>query len=217
MSKSLVVVHVGQNLCLAASLFLGKFRLTHEVEKGGVDYRSWKHLINKKSIGRVECEVIAELRMHGLPVGKKYDLSDIDTIQARLYPEFQIVVFSADHGNSVISRSPSTKIPGMKEIVVYYSKGHFDLITNFDGFLMKGYHCEHCEKSCSNREQHRCEGVCPLCYWSNTECAAGTKLPCADCGRTFRNADCHRMHKTTNKSGWKICDSCSCAKTVSYL
>ena len=41
MSHSLVSIHVGQNLCLPAALFLGKFRLTHQTKRGEVDYGMW--------------------------------------------------------------------------------------------------------------------------------------------------------------------------------
>ena len=34
MSRSLVAIHVGQNLCLPAALYLGKFRLTKKVGVG---------------------------------------------------------------------------------------------------------------------------------------------------------------------------------------
>ena len=113
-SKSLVTVHVGSSLCLPAALFIGKFRLTHDVQQGQADYRSWENLVSKRKVVALEYCITSEFQRHNLPVGRKYDLSDIDAIQRTLYPKFQIVVLSACHANTVISRSPSVKRPGME-------------------------------------------------------------------------------------------------------
>ena len=90
------------------------------------------------------------LESHGTQRGGMFALEEIDCIQQAMYPEYQIVVPSVHHGNAVISRSPPAKTPRVQEIVVYYGKEHFDLITNLEGFLMIGYYCEQCEKAYSN-------------------------------------------------------------------
>jgi len=48
-SSSLVAVQVGQNLCLPAAVFLGVFRLTHDVSHGHVDANEWRLRKPRKS------------------------------------------------------------------------------------------------------------------------------------------------------------------------
>ena len=128
MSHSLVSIHVGHNLCLPAALFLGKFRLTRQIREGEVDHNRWKNLRREDRKEQLEEEVIHDMQAHGIQPRNMFGLEEIDNIQQVMYPEFQIIVLSAGHGNAVISRSPPTKTPGMQEIVVYHDKEHFDLI-----------------------------------------------------------------------------------------
>ena len=130
-----------------------------------------------------------------------FDLTDVDEMQKKLYPEYQVVVLSASHDNAVISRSPPTKTIGMQEVVVYHCMDHFDLITNLEGFLMSGQYCEHCEKAYSHKERHHCSGTCPYCFRSNDKCVTSTMQSCDDCGRKFRNQDCFKIHKKPGRSG----------------
>ena len=205
MSNSLVSVHVGSNLCLPASLYLGKFRMTHNNKTGEADYRTWKHLVEKQRTTRLEKLISTELLQHGFTVGKMFDLLDIDVLQKRIYTEFQIVVLSALHGNTVISRTPPKKAPGMQEIVVYYSKDHYDLITNLDGYLMKGKYCDVCEKAYKDKNKHRCSGTCPYCFRSNDKCQILNSVFCNDCQRKSRNSECYQIHKEPGKSGVNLC------------
>ena len=205
MSHSLVTIHVGQNLCLPAALFLGKFRLTHQVKHGEADYNMWAHLCSKSRKEQLEGEIIWDMKAHGIQSGRMFGLQEIDHIQQVMYPQYQIVVLSAGHGNAVVSRSPR-KSPGMQEIVAYHDKEHFDLITNLEGFLMTGYHCEHCEKAYSNKEQHRCDGTCSRCYRSNDEWQVGVSKQCTDCGRSFRNSVCFQLHKNPDRNGRSLCE-----------
>lgn len=78
-ARSLVSVHVGNNLCLPAALYLGKYRITHDV--AGEDKNRWKVLYAKPSVGRLERLVEQELQGCGLPIGEKFGLCDVATIQ----------------------------------------------------------------------------------------------------------------------------------------
>ena len=84
MSKSLIAVHVGHNLCLPAALYLGKFRLTKQVGVGEVDYQAWKNIRRKDRVNKLEQLVTEELSTSALPAGKMYDLSAVDEIQKKL-------------------------------------------------------------------------------------------------------------------------------------
>ena len=70
---------------------------------------------------------------------------------------------------------------------------------------MTGYYCEHCEKAYLNKERHRCEGICTRCCRSNDECQVGVTKSCPDCGRSFRNDDCFKIHKSKDKNWWSLC------------
>ena len=99
----------------------------------------------------------------GFQIGQKFRLGDIDRLQRMIYSQFQIVVVSQAHANSVIYRSPTTKLSGMKEIIIYYQGDHFDLITTMTGFLMRQYYCNACEKAYRQSDSHNCDRVCNSC------------------------------------------------------
>ena len=54
-AHSIVSVNIGGNLCLPAALFLGKFRLTHDV--GGAERNTWFNLIRKEHARLLEEKV----------------------------------------------------------------------------------------------------------------------------------------------------------------
>ena len=120
-----------------------EIRLTRQVGVGAADFHVWNSLKRKDRLEKLEQLLTEDLVAHGFEVGNIFDLSDIDEFQSKLYPEFQVVVLSACHGNAVISRSPSNKLDGMREIVVYHNADHYDLVTSLEGFLMSGNYCEH--------------------------------------------------------------------------
>ena len=97
--------------------------------------------MERKRTKKLEQLVSTELLQHGFSVGKLFDLCGIELLQNNIYLDSQISILSTLHGNIVISRTPTTKLPGMQEIVLYYSKDHYDLITNIDGYIMKGKNC----------------------------------------------------------------------------
>ena len=109
MSHSLVSIHVGQNLCLPAALFLNKFRLTHQIREGEADYAMWKNLRREYRKEQLEREVIWDMEAQDIEPGKVFGLEEIDRIQHVMYPEYQIVVLSAGHCNAVISHSPPSE------------------------------------------------------------------------------------------------------------
>ena len=148
-----------------------------------------------------------------------FDLTDVDEMQKKLYPEYQVVVLSASHGNAVISRSPPTKTIGMQEVVVYHCMDHFDLITNLEGFLMSGQYCEHCEKAYSHKERHHCSGTCPYCFRSNDMCITSTMQSCAVTTAVGNSEIRIVLRFTKNPVGlvYHSAKSCLFAKTVNNL
>ena len=194
MSKSLVSVHVEKNLCLPAALFLGAFRQEHKVTKSPWSSR-WKNLIRKEKNAKREMDAIKIVAECGLSVGNMFDLDDVEKFQRGYFRNYQIIVISADHANSVIQRFPEKKKAGMKEIRLLLDNQHFDLVTNTRGFLMSRNFCATCEKPFSNKDQHLCEGTCPSCYRSNDQCQVVAVRRCQGCLRDFRNDQCFQIHK----------------------
>ena len=91
MSHSLVTVHVSQNLCLPAALFLGKFRLTNQTKRGEVDYGMWVNLSSKARKEQLEREVIWFMEAHGIQPGRMFGLEEIDHIQQIMYPTTRLL------------------------------------------------------------------------------------------------------------------------------
>ena len=89
-AHSIVTVNVGGDLCLPAALYLGKYRLTHDVS--GAGRNTWKNLIRADRSPLLEQRVREELSVNALPMDKQYSLADVDDIQRILYPEYQIKV-----------------------------------------------------------------------------------------------------------------------------
>ena len=89
-AHSTVTVNVGGDLCLPAALYLGKYRLTHDIS--GAERNTWWNLIRADGAHRLEQKVREELSVHALPMDKQYSLADIDDIQRIMYPEYQIKV-----------------------------------------------------------------------------------------------------------------------------
>ena len=89
-SHSIVAASVGENLCLPAALYLGKYRPTHDV--AGAGRNNWSNLALADGAHRLEQKVRMELVANHLPHGVEYSLADIDRIQRVLYPDYQIKV-----------------------------------------------------------------------------------------------------------------------------
>jgi len=89
-AHSIVTVNVGGDLCLPAALYLGKYRLTHDVS--GAGRNTWSSLIRADRSDVLKQKVREELLTNALPLDKKYSLADIDHIQRVLYADYQIKV-----------------------------------------------------------------------------------------------------------------------------
>ena len=133
---SIVTVHVTNNLCLPAALFLGEYRLTHQIKAGEKHFLNWKILINKKNTIRLENHAVQLTKDVGLSPGHQFDfVEDLALFQREKFKNYQIVVISEPMGNVVVARHPKIKTPGMEEIIIYFNNKHFDLITTKTGFF----------------------------------------------------------------------------------
>ncbi|XP_055344050.1 uncharacterized protein LOC129592111 [Paramacrobiotus metropolitanus] len=211
-STSIVQVHVDNNLCLPASLILGRYYHTE-----GTQGQQWGALTDRrrKILKRDAGKLVEEA---GLRVGDRFSLDDIVTFQQTVLPEFQIKVISVPDRNLVIAKVPEKKERGMKVIYLLYENNHFDLVTKPTGFYCTSYYCQDCDKAYSRKCEHRCEGKCNLCYRFRDECMIEEEVDCEDCGRIFNNQVCFNIHKKKRKNDKSYCDQLFvCAECSTFV
>ncbi|XP_055339180.1 uncharacterized protein LOC129588818 [Paramacrobiotus metropolitanus] len=217
--KSIVTVRADDNLCLPAALYLGKYRLTHDVQD---QYKNqWKHLYSKDGVTKLTAHAKEIVQLCDLPTGRPCDLDDLAAIQEECFPDYQIKVISADHGNVVIARIPEKKEPQMQEIYVLLEDNHFDLVPTVNGIFNSSYYCGDCDLPYSNKERHLCGAKCRYCYRPTGDCVPGTRIQCEHCRRCFNNQACFDIHKTTRRNGKTFCEQLfycvNCKQFVSLL
>jgi hypothetical protein len=192
-ASTLVTVQVDRNLCLPAAMFLGVYRLTHDVKRSdgetaeGEYFRDWRQLTDKCH-SRLTKEATKVALECGFKIGRKFNiLADLEKFQETCFPGFRFKILSQQHGTVVIRRFPERLAPGMKDVYLHLDKGHFDLVTSVTGFLGQSYFCDSCDRPYVAKSRHRCAGKCSLCYRSVEDCPEIQRLKCEDCRRTFRN------------------------------
>ena len=87
--------------------------------------------------------------------------------------------------------------------------GHFAVITSVSALLMRAYYCESCDVGYSNRDYHRCENWCNLCFDLN--CSKGNVAYCGLCYAPCKSELCLRRHKAKLRcSNILFCQYCHC-------
>ena len=120
---------------------------------------------------------------------------------------YQIIVVSAIHNNSIIY---PPQPPGTDEkpiISLYYHNNHFDVITTLPGFLSRGYFCQRCHKAYDHTSDHVCTIMCNSCRGFGCVFEAGG-IACNECDRVFKNQTCYDRHKNEpiNAVGRTVCE-----------
>jgi hypothetical protein len=87
----------------------------------------------------------------------------------------------------------------MEEIVLYYTKGHYDVITSKPGFFKSSYYCESCAKPFQDERRHHCKGRCTKCARYKEECLPVSRQTCTKCLRSFENKECFDLHAKPGK------------------
>ena len=77
--------------------------------------------------------------------------------------DYQIMVISGDHNNSVIYPPPSSAAHEKPHLALYLHNNHFDAITSVPGFLGRSYFCFRCYKSYDCTTDHFCTNMCRCC------------------------------------------------------
>ncbi|XP_055355959.1 uncharacterized protein LOC129601230 [Paramacrobiotus metropolitanus] len=87
-------LRVPNNYCLPAALYLGKYRLTHDVQERT---KASGNICTVKGINKLTSHAREIIQLADLPLGRCYDLNDLSSLQHECFPEFQVKVISADH------------------------------------------------------------------------------------------------------------------------
>ena len=138
--------------------------------------------------------------------------------------DYQIMIISGDHNNSVIYPPPSSGTDEKPHLTLYLHDNHFDVITTVPGFLGCVYFCFRCHKAYDHTTDHLCTNMCRSCrgfgcIWENEG------IVCRECKRLFKSQSCYDRHKTEPINGGgrtvcqviRVCEKCDKSMDVSKI
>ena len=211
--KSVIPINNKDNLCLARALAVSIARIENDP----------RHARIRRPDSTVQRERAFDLHeAANVPLGP-CGLDEVELFQQYLV-NYQIIVVSGDHNNSIIyPRQPPANPDPEKSIYLYYQANHFDVITSLPGFLNRNYFCHRCHKAYSNTTDHICEGACRSCGGFGCE-YEGHGIVCNECDRVFKNQACYDRHKQPINGGGRIgcdvirkCPKCKHAMHISKI
>ena len=208
--RSIIRINNKDDFCLARALAVAIARIEKDPK------------YNQISDSRNHIQLDRALDLHvaaNVPLGP-CGIDEVKLFQNYLV-NYQIIVVSGAHNNSIIYPS---KPPGTDEkpiISLYYHNNHFDVITTLPGFLNKSYFCHRCHKAYCCTTDHVCPAMCSSCRGFG--CVFEAKgIVCNECDRLFKNQVCYDRHKNEliNVGGRTMCevirkcDKCSKAMDI---
>ena len=194
--KSVVPINNKDDLCLARALVVSIARIEQDPRYARIT----------RPDSCVQRERAFDLHVAAnIPLGP-CGLDEVELFQQYLV-NYQIIVVSGDHTNSIIyPRQPPANPNPEKSIYLYYHANHFDAITSLPGFLNRSYFCHRCHKVYNNTTDHICEGACRSCGGLGCE-YEGDGIVCNECDRLFKNQACYDRHnQPINGGGRPGCD-----------
>ena len=122
--------------------------------------------------------------------------------------DYQIVVISGDHNNSVIYPPQSSGTDEKPHLVLYLHGNHFDTINSVPGFLGRSYFCFRCYKAYDHTTDHLCTNMCRSCRGFGCV-IENDGIVCRECKRLFKSQSCYDRHKTEpiNGGGRTVCQA----------
>ena len=195
--KSVIPINNKDDFCLARALAVAIARI--EKDPKYVQIRDSRR-------GHIQLDRALDLHQAANVPLRPCGLNEVEQFQQHL-TNYQIVVVSGDHNNSIIypPQPPANPDPE-KSIYLYFHANHFDVITTLPGFLNRSYFCHRCHKAYSNTCDHLCDDMCRSCR--SIECKlVGSGITCNECNRLFRNQACYDNHKQPiNGGGRSLCE-----------
>ena len=206
--KSIVRINNTDDLCLARALAVSIARIEKDPK-----YDQIRH--SNRAVQRERAFDLHEAA--NVPLGP-CGLNEVALFQQYL-TNYQIIVVSGDHDNSIIYPPQSSGTDEKPTISLYFQNNHFDVITKLPGFVNRSYFCHRCHKAYSNTTDHLCSSMCRSCRGFG--CVfEGDGIPCNECDRVFKNQACYDRHKTEplNGGGRTVCQTIGrcekCGKTM---
>ena len=195
--NSVIRIKNKDDLCLARALVVARAKKDNDPR---YDYI-------RDSRGPLQREKAFDLHeAANVPLGP-CGLNEVALFQQYL-SDYQIVVISGDHNNSVIYPPQSSGTDEKPHLTLYLHDNHFDVITTVPGFLGRVYFCFRCHKAYDHTTDHLCTNMCGCCrgfgcVWENEG------IVCRECKRLFKSQSCYDRHKTEpiNGGGRTVCQA----------
>ena len=192
---SVITINNTDNLCLARALSVGVARIEKDPKYDQI----------RKSGGHIQLQRALDLHQAAnVPLGP-CGMDEVKLFQQHL-TNYQIIVVSGDHNNSIIYPPQPSGTDEKPSISLYYHNNHFDVITTLPGFLNKSYFCHRCHKSYDSTADHVCPIMCGSCRGFG--CVfEGDGILCNECDRMFKSQSCYDHHKgPINSGGRSVCE-----------
>ena len=194
---SVISINNNDNLCLARALAVSVARIEKDPK--------YKQI--RDSRGHIQLQRALDLHQAAnVPLG----LCGMDEVKLfqKYLTNYQIIVVSGDHNDSIIyPPEPPAKPNDKKSIYLYLRAKHFDVITSIPGFLNKSYFCHRCHKCYDHTSDHLCQDMCRSCRAFG--CVfEGNGIVCNECDRLFKNQACYDHHKEPIDGGGRsVCQA----------
>ena len=207
--KSIVRINNKDDFCLARALAVSIARIENDPKYAQI----------RNSNRPVQLERALDLHqaanVHLGPCG----IDEVKLFQNYL-SNYQIIVVSGDHNNSIIYPPQPPDTDEKPTINLYFHNNHFDVITSIPGFLNKSYFCHRCHKAYDHTSDHLCSSMCRSCRAFGCV-LEGDGIVCNECDRLFKNQTCYDHHKEPiNGGGRSVCEvirKCGKAMDVNHL
>ena len=193
--NSIICIKNKDDLCLARALVVARARIENDPR--------YKQI--RKSSRPLQRERAFDLHeAANVPLGP-CGLNQVALFQ-RYLTNYQIIVVSGDHNNSIIYPPKPTGTDEKSTLSLYLHDNHFDVITTLPGFLCRSYFCVRCHKAYSNTVDHLCSSMCRSCRGFGCV-IEGEGMVCSECKRLFKNQTCYDRHKNEpiNGGGRTVC------------
>ena len=188
--RSIIQIRNRDELCCARALVTAMARIHNHTQ--------WNNIRQGR---KIQEELARDLhRKAGVPLAS-CGIDEVKQFQ-KVLPDFQIIILSKEHFNSVIFQGPEGGIP----IYLYYHDQHYDVICKVTGFLDRSYFCLECKKGYNNKEKHSCNNACHLCKHIHDE-ADENWMHCEQCNCNFVNQTCYDLHLNQTFAGNSTCKS----------
>ena len=194
---SVVRIQNDDKICLARALVVARAKKENDPR--------YKYI--KDSRKPLQREKAFELhRAAKVPLGP-CGLNEVALFQQHL-TDYQIVIISGDHNNSVIYPPPDEATDEKPHLTLYLHRNHYDVINSVPGFLGRSYYCFQCFKPYNTTTDHICSTMCRSCRGFGCV-IENDGIVCNECKRLFKSQSCYDRHRTEpiNGGGKTVCQT----------